>query len=275
MTPVVHQLTVPGGELSAWIAPGRGGELAGLALLRNGRWNELLYHGRDYNDTDSIASRGPVLWPAVGRNFPAGDSSDSYGWIWQGRRYPMPIHGFARQCVWQVVESGRTAKAAFFTLCLTDSPDPRRDYPFAFRFTIRYVLEHDSLRIEQHIHADRANRQAMPFSIGNHLTFNIPLIPGSDARQVSLASPATVQVLTDSRGRPTGELRQVSFSAPRPVASMTPQVAVSLSGYGTTHPWVTLRDPTGVGVRVSHNADRRPAGVPVLFNLWGDAAAGY
>jgi hypothetical protein len=36
-----------------------------------------------------------------------------------------------------------------------------------------------------------------------------------------------------------------------------------------------LEDRSGFAITVSHSEDRRPSGTPVLFNLWGDIAAGY
>jgi galactose mutarotase-like enzyme len=278
--PQLVRLSAPGSELTAWIAPTRGGELAGLELDEHGQRVELLFHGREYRDSDAIASRAPILWPAVGRNFPPGEpipgnDSDDFGWLWHGQRLPMPIHGFARTYPWRLLGRGRQGTTAFVTVGLSDSAATRRNYPFGFHFTVRYVLRGAEIRICQRIEASAGNGEAMPFSIGNHLTFNIPLQTGAALNGVSFSTPALVQVITNSAGQPTGELRTRAPAQQQPLISLPPRTALSLAGFNTAWPWVTIRDAAGISVRVSHHADRLPHGVPVLFNLWGDAAGGF
>jgi galactose mutarotase-like enzyme len=273
------RLRAPGGELQAHIAPAHGADLAGLEVLRAGRWLELLYRGMDYGPTGGWTGKAPILWPAVGRNFPgtaaSGANAGALGWVLHGRIYPLPIHGFARDLAWRIVRRGACGGSVYLALSLRDNDRTRGMYPFGFTLTTEYRIWRDTLYIRQAVHARRSNAQPMPFSIGNHITFRIPLLPGDDPRQTTISTPATRQVVTDGSGRPTGEVLPVSYASPRLLSSLAPLTPVSLSGYAEEEEWVRLQDGSGFAVAVAHAEDRRPGGTPVLFNLWGDVAHGY
>lgn len=273
------RLRVPGGELQAYIAPAHGADLAGLELRRAGGWSELLYRGRDYRPTDGWTGKAPLLWPAVGRNFPRaagpGRRSQGLGWTLHGKVYAIPIHGFARDQAWRVVRRGACNGSVFLSLALSDSARTRSMYPFGFTLTTEYRIWRHALFIRQAVHAKRSNREPMPFSIGNHITFGIPLLPGGDPRQTTISTPATEQVITDASGRPTGKVLPVSYASPRLLSSLKPLTPVSLSGYPEGQEWVRLQDRSGFAIAVAHSEDRLPRGIPVLFNLWGDVSQGY
>jgi galactose mutarotase-like enzyme len=268
------RLRGPGGDLQAYIAPAHGADLAGLEVRRAGGWSELLYRGMDYRPTDGWTGKAPILWPAVGRNFPSAADA-GLGWVLHGRVYPIPIHGFARDQAWRVVRRGACEASVFLSLALSDSAPTRSMYPFGFTLTTEYRVWRHALYVRQAVHAQRSNQEAMPFSIGNHITFRIPLVPGDDPRQTTISTPATEQVITDEAGRPTGRVSPVSYASPRPLSSLKPLTPVSLAGYPEGQEWVRLQDRSGFTITVAHSEDRRPRGVPVLFNLWGDVSQGY
>lgn len=275
----VVRLGVPGGRLRAYIAPAHGADLAGLEVRHGGGWTELLYRGMDYRPTDGWTGKAPILWPAVGRNFAAavgpGARGSGLGWVLHGRVYPIPIHGFARDQVWRILGRGVCGGSAYLTLALRDDARTRDMYPFGFALTTEYRIWRDALYIRQTVRADPANSEPMPFSIGNHITFRIPLLPGDHLQETTVSTPATEQVMTDSSGRPTGQIVPVSAMMSRPLSSLQPLTAVSLSGYAAAQEWVRLEDRAGFAVTVAHSEDRQPRSTPVLFNLWGDAPHGY
>jgi len=271
------QLDVPGGKLRAFVDPVRGAELAGLEVLGEGHWSELLYRGLDDRPTDDWTGRAPLLWPAVGRNFVGPPAASDRGnpeplaWSLHGRVYPMPLHGFARDQPWQILDQG----SASVKLVLRDNEATHQSYPFGFEFTTEYRLSRESLCVLQSVRAAAANREAMPFSIGNHLTLHLPLRPGGDPAGTTLVTPATEQVITDRSGRPTGQVVIVNYARPRRLDSLERRMPISLSGYPPGQAWVRLIDPSGFTVTIAHTEDRRPPGVPVLFNLWGDVGQGF
>lgn len=270
-------VTLADGDLRATIAPDRGGVLSGLQVCWRGRWRQLLYRGDDFTPTKDFAGKAPILWPATGRNFlPASDpQAGQAAWRWNGTVYPMTIHGFARDLPWTLQQPAPRSRATRAALTLTDTAETRARYPFRFKFTSEYNLIGDTLTIRQTIHASEANAGPMPFSIGNHVTFNLPLAPGSDIGAVTFATAARTYIqTTDAAALPTGRFEAAHFAQPQPIASLKTRASIALGDYAAT-PSVRIHDPAGLDVTVSHVESKRPAGVPVLFNLWGDPKAGF
>jgi galactose mutarotase-like enzyme len=268
--------------VEAAIAPARGGELSSLRVRSGDDWTELLYLGRDYTPRDDWTGKAPLLWPATGRNFPpdleerrkAGEVFHDGAWEWNGQRYPMPIHGFARDQSWEVQGSGATPDFAQTQLALEDTPTTREMYPFGFRITVDYVLADGALEIEYEVSADPENEEPMPFSIGNHITFVTPLVSGGDPGKVVLVTPSAEEILKTNYGVPTGETRPRSHADGIELADFERRGAVSLTGYsGETY--IELSDPAGLTVRMSHAPSEVPAQPVILYNLWGDAPGGF
>ena len=275
-SPKLIHLSVPQGALEASIAPEHGGELASLRVRIRGQWQELLYRGMNYSPAPGWTGKAPVLWPATGRNFPnpvGSAQQDALGWVFRGKTYPLPIHGFARDQAWEVTGQGTCGNATWLRLVLHDNSMTRSVYPFGFSLTSDYILGGETLYLRQTVHADTANDAAMPFSIGNHITFRVPLLAGGTG--TTIATPATKEVLNDATGRPTGQIRAVAFDAPRALSDFTWIPAVPLSGYPQHGVFARVADASGIAVTVSHTEDTQPSGTPVLFNLWGDPQNGY
>ncbi len=271
--------------VEAAIAPSKGGELSGLAVRRNGEWNETLYRGRDYSPVEGFKGKGPFLWPATGRNFPpdlearrrAGETFNDGAWEYQGVRRPMPIHGFAQDAVWDVA-AGPLADRDGARVLLSFEDDERtlEWYPFGFRATVEYVLAGGKLELRYAIAADAANREPMFFSLGNHIAFKAPLIAGSDPAKVELTTPSSVELLKTDYGIPTGETQPRSYAGGIALGELPPLKPISLAGYPPGEdPWIEYRDPAGLTLRMTHRAARIPDDPVVLFNLWGDPRAGF
>src|SRR3954452_25332605 len=92
--------------IEAAVAPSQGGELASYRVRVKGEWTEFLYHARDYS-SPGFAGKGPLLWPAVGAQYPVGTiPATSCGpgtWVSEGKTYGMPCHGFAKSLDWKEV----------------------------------------------------------------------------------------------------------------------------------------------------------------------------
>ena len=86
--------------------------------------------------------------------------------------YPMSIHGFAWTTEFVVVEQGKDC----LVLELEDNEETRRQYPFAFSLKIAYALVEDKVEITFSVE-NRSDR-TMPFGIGGHPGFNVPLVRG-------------------------------------------------------------------------------------------------
>jgi galactose mutarotase-like enzyme len=281
VTPALVSLAPANGILRAQVAPDVGGELAGLQCKLGGEFRELLYHGRDYRPVKGWTGRAPTLWPGVGRNAVAlsgakpGDA-EAGGWIWKGQRYPMLAHGFVRGQKWRLEKSFSGDATAYSVVSTADSAATRVLYPFGFRMAIEHRVAGSSVILSYRISAAKANSDPMPFSIGNHITFNVPFAPAGRGDQVMITSSATRHVLLGPPGNtPTGQVTDTDFSKPRTLASLGVQTPYSLAGCPPGDVWTRLEDPAGMAITISHQSDWRPQGEPVLFNLWGDVPQGF
>ena len=262
--------------LEAAVAPSKGGEMSSFKVRHRGQWVETLYRARDYSDQPGWTGKAPFLWPATGRNFPKdvrpNEEARGSSYDWNGQRYPMPIHGFARDMLWTVEERG--ASPLRLRLSITDSEATRKSYPWGFHISVEYMFDNGKLGIDYVVTASKSNREAMPFSAGNHITFKAPLVEGTDPMKMRFETPSTVEFLKAAGGLPTGEKRAKSFAAAAELSAIERLAAVSLGGY-QGDPYMILRDPGGITLKLSHTAARVPQDPLIRFNVWGDPASGY
>ena len=272
------------GGLEAAIAPSRGGELSGLSVRYGGEWLETLHLARDYAPREGFSAKGPFLWPATGRSFPpdleerrrAGEDFDSGAYEHGGVRRDMPIHGFARDMPWELEETGADDQSAWARLSLQDSEATRALYPFGFRCAVEYVVQDGVLELRYAVQSAAGNEEPMFFSIGNHITFRAPLVPGSDPASMVLATPSSLEILKTSYGTPTGETQPLSYADGIVLGDYPPLAATSLAGYPDGEdPVAEYRDPAGLTMRISHHASEIPDPPVVLFNVWGDVRNGF
>ncbi|MBN8732392.1 MAG: hypothetical protein J0L64_17755 [Acidobacteria bacterium] len=276
-TQTAERITLTDNEsIRAVISPAVGAELCGLEIKFRGSWREILYRACDYTPIQGWTGRAPWLWPATGRNFPANvkpnEAAVGSSWDYQGKRYPMPIHGFARDLPWKVASVNATASGARAVLTLADSPKTRAMYPFGWQLTLEYLIAHGELSIEFRVRASAQNTAPMPFSTGNHITFRMPLVEGSDPLKTTLQSPSSIEYVKNGSA-PTGEKRPVAYDPALPLSRTPVGQAVTLGGY-TKGIWMTLTDPAGLAVTLQHTPSSLPPEV-CLFNMWGDARSGY
>lgn len=122
---------------------------------------EYLWNG----DPAYWTGRAPNLFPYVGRL-----TNDSY--TYGGKTYQMTRHGFAKRTAFATADQG----AANLTLRMTDTPESRESYPFAFQFDVSYVLEGSALVIVYAV--ENRGRETMYFGLGGHPGFRVPLEAG-------------------------------------------------------------------------------------------------
>ncbi len=134
----------------------KGAEMQSVYDLRRER--EVLWQG---NDT-FWGRRAPVLFPIVGRL-----KGDEY--IYEGKKYKMSQHGFARDKTFELVS--REDNELHFQL--SEDDETLYIYPFPFRLTISYRLQDNKVIITYRV--KNTGDRLMPFSIGGHPAFNCPL----------------------------------------------------------------------------------------------------
>lgn len=144
-------VTIDNGVLRVRIAP-MGAELQSIYAPRTDR--EYLWQG----DPAIWSGRSPLLFPIVGRL-----KDDAY--VHAGKRYTLEKHGFARHAVFEVAEASGT-EAVFL---LEAQAGERAEYPFAYRLTVRYALQGDTLAVTHAV--ENTGQAPMYFSIGAHPGF--------------------------------------------------------------------------------------------------------
>jgi galactose mutarotase-like enzyme len=154
----VADIKISSGELTASISP-LGAELQSLTD-REGR--ELM---TDANPA-FWSGRAPLLFPIIGRLH-----NDALRIA--GREYPMQKHGFARKSLFAVIDI--SAYEAVFRL--TDNPETRAQYPFAFELDAHFHIEGGTLH--KTVTVRNTGDSDLPFSFGYHPAFAWPLPYGA------------------------------------------------------------------------------------------------
>jgi len=109
-------------------------------------------------------STSPVLFPIIGCL-----KDDSY--IYDGKQYSLPRHGFIRGNENLILEN-QTQSSLTFSLEYSD--ETLKIYPFRFKFTIHYILENNKIKVFQSV--CNLGDEEMFFSLGGHPAFNCPLM---------------------------------------------------------------------------------------------------
>lgn len=111
------------------------------------------------------AKHAPNLFPFIGRLWEG-------TYRFHGKPYAMGSHGFAAKCEFTPIEQGD----GLLVLELKDTPETRAQYPFAFSLRISYRLVGSTVQIVYAV--DNIGEETMPFGIGGHPGFRVPLCEG-------------------------------------------------------------------------------------------------
>ena len=134
-------------------------ELKGREIVRwpdDADWSRIL----------KVRGGNPVLFPFIARHFVDGKPE-----LWRDEKgvvRSMPQHGFARNARFTVIEEADSLR-----MRLTDSPETRAEYPFAFRFDVIIDLPaEDTLRIS--FETTNTGPDPLPYYAGHHFYLAIP-----------------------------------------------------------------------------------------------------
>lgn len=134
---------------------------AQMMSLKSSDGIEYLWQG----NPEFWSDRAPILFPFIGRL-----TNNAYKYM--GKVYPMTIHGFAATKEFVAVE--KTQNRLVLELC--SIPAIKENYPFDFSLKICYELT-DAL-VEITFRVENLGDNTMPFGIGGHPGFNVPLVEG-------------------------------------------------------------------------------------------------
>ena len=121
------------------------------------------------NDKEYIWNGDPAFWtgssPVL---FPICSGLKDDEFIYDGKAYTMPKHGFARRSTFEV----ETVDANTATFLLSSKNCPRDNYPFEYEFRIIYTLTGKKLNVEYNIR--NLTDGDMYFSVGAHEAYYCP-----------------------------------------------------------------------------------------------------
>lgn len=139
-----------------------------LTAIGNGSGESFLWSG----DPDYWDDRAPILFPFCGR------CKDGV-FLWQGKSYPMPIHGFLPHTHMEASVQGRNC----VTFRLESNRQTLSVYPFDFILEIGYRLEGSCVKVTADV---RAGKTPLPFSLGAHPGF---VLDGFGDYHLTFSSP--------------------------------------------------------------------------------------
>ena len=128
--------------------------------------SSVQYAGREWiwnGDPAVWDGRAPILFPICG-----GLDNEDGTYTHKGRTYALPKHGFARRSLFTV--AARTENSLTFRL--TDSPETRAVYPFAFELLVTFTVEENRLAVDYAV--TNRGAETMYYSIGAHEGYALP-----------------------------------------------------------------------------------------------------
>lgn len=131
---------------------------AELISIKDETGKEYLWQG----DEKYWGRRSPILFPFVGR-------LKNQEYTYEGKKYPMMQHGFARDMEFSVIEE----KADEIWFEIKDDGETYKLYPFHFSLKIGYRLVEN--RIEVLWKVENIDTKTMYFNIGAHPGFFCPI----------------------------------------------------------------------------------------------------
>lgn len=129
---------------------------AELISLKAGQ-REYIWEG----NPDFWGKHSPILFPIVGTL-----KNNSY--TYNGNKYSMSRHGFARDNIFRIKEQSDDS----VTLSLLSDKNTLLIFPFEFELDLKYTLKNNTLLLDYTVVNNGNN--IMPFSIGAHPAFALP-----------------------------------------------------------------------------------------------------
>jgi len=131
---------------------------AELCSVKNKNGIEFIWQAKP----EVWARHAPVLFPIVGK-------LKNNQFIFEGKTYELPQHGFARDMEFTLKEKRENA----FIFELQSNSQTKKIFPFDFIFQIAYILNRDKLTVQYKV--KNPAPEALFFSLGAHPAFNVPL----------------------------------------------------------------------------------------------------
>jgi len=229
----VYTINSPDGSTQASFVPEKGGVGSSIILPFAAKKREILFQHMHFWERNNPHLPGgwPFLFPVCARlerNNIAGN------YLYNGKTYNLPIHGFAPYLPWQVTAHS----PATLTLALAATPQTLTCFPFHFRIELKYEVKPGMLTCEQKY--INSGDQPFPYYAGFHPYFSTP--PVNQGKE-----QVTINFTAQRHFKYNDKLTDVIGEQPLlklPAAITSPEVNEQLSLLGKDK-IITLSDPRG------------------------------
>lgn len=197
----------------ASVLPGVGFNCYQWQVPQAGSTRELLWFDPELLSGKAKPTRSgiPLLFPFAGRirgtsvsfegkQYDIADTLDDFG---------NPIHGFVLKRAWRIIEKQADRLTGEFQAS-KDAPEIVGKWPADYRIRVSYELSENSLRSEIEVH--NPDTRLLPFGLGTHAYFRLPLGAAGDIQQCVLTVPARYRWLLDDKLVPTHELKSTPLT---------------------------------------------------------------
>jgi aldose 1-epimerase len=204
-TPHIVSITDPATGASARILVSLGFNCFSWRPVLHDGPREMLWARQDFASGNQRASGSgvPLLFPFPGR---IGKARFMFGareyFLEPGDRFGNAIHGFAYNRPWRPVEQSVNRVTGEFQAS-RDDPAVLARWPGDFRIRVGYTIE--GLRLATQIECENTGTGPLPYGLGTHAYFRLPLSDGADPEMTEVTVPAT-KVWEARDQLPTGRL---------------------------------------------------------------------
>jgi aldose 1-epimerase len=206
MSPIVLRDDSAG--TSAKLLPERGFNCFSFQALHDGHPTEVLWSAEEFENGEGRPSRSgiPILFPFPGRMRGTRFSYDGRTFeLEDGDRLGNAIHGFVLNRPWEVIHRTPQSAVGWFQASRVE-PALLDRWPSDFRLMVSYELRGNALHSE--LVVENPGDRPLPWGLGTHPYFRVPLVPGGDANACRITVP--VRQYWELHGMlPTGKLLPV------------------------------------------------------------------
>jgi aldose 1-epimerase len=182
---------------------------------------EMLWAHPDFASGNQGPSGGgiPLLFPFPGRIGKAQFVFDGHEYLLEpADPFGNAIHGFVYNRPWRAVEQSVNRVSGEFQASCDDRSVLAR-WPGDFRIRVSYTVE--NLKLTTQIECENTGKGPLPYGLGTHAYFRLPLSDGADPEMTKVTLPAT-KVWEARDQLPTGRLlpadATLDLSSARPLA---------------------------------------------------------
>ena len=207
-TPHIISITDPATGASARILVSLGFNcFSWRPILQDGP-REMLWAHPDFASGNQGPSGGgiPLLFPFPGRIGKAQFVFDGHEYLLEpADPFGNAIHGFVYNRPWRAVEQSVNRVSGEFQASCDDRSVLAR-WPGDFRIRVSYTVE--NLKLTTQIECENTGKGPLPYGLGTHAYFRLPLSDGADPEMTKVTLPAT-KVWEARDQLPTGRLLPV------------------------------------------------------------------